>query len=77
MDDRLEQLRPDLLKMTEEELREFVRQTRIDRRIKKDRPAKKVAAKRESVKAKDKASKMLQGMSPEMIAAMLKKLQGK
>lgn len=72
--DRLKTLRKSVTEMSLEELREHVRQIRIQRRIVKDKPATKAKKVRASNASKDKASKMLAKMTPEQIAALMKEL---
>lgn len=68
---RLDRLRKSLLEMHPEELRERVRSIRRERRIVRDRPATKVAKKKESTRAKDQLSKLLAELTPEQRQKLL------
>jgi len=68
---RLDQLRPSILDMDIETLREHVRRIRADRKLTKERPAKKRAAARTTDKNKSAMMKLLDGMTPEEIEALL------
>lgn len=72
MTDRLSHLRQNLLDMTPEQLRERVREIRRERRITKEKPAAKVAKKVAGERAKTQLAKLLQNMTPEQIAKILK-----
>jgi len=72
--DRLNELRKDILTMDPEELREHIRKLRADRRVTKERPAARVQRKVKSEKAKSSAAALLDGMSEDEIAALMKEL---
>ena len=72
---RLDKLRKSLLEMQPDELREHVRRIRMERRIVKERPATKVAKRKESNKTKDKLAKLLGEMTPEQRAKLLGELE--
>lgn len=69
--DRLARLRKPLEEMTTEEAHDLIRRIRADRRLTKERPSVKRKAARSSDKAKTDLAKLLDGMSPEEIAALL------
>lgn len=69
--DRLETLRKSLLAMDRDELQEFIRQLRIDRRITKDKPAAVVKKKKASEKSKSNIATMLAKLSATELAKLL------
>lgn len=71
---RLDKLRKSILEMQPDELREHVRRIRMERRIVRERPATKVAKRKEGTRAKDQLAKLLSNMSPEQRAKLLKDL---
>ena len=71
---RLGELRVSLLAMTPDQLREHIRQIRIDRRIIKDKPATKVAKRVQGGKAKNALLRLLEGMSEKDRALILREL---
>ena len=71
---RLGKLRVSLLSMDPDQLREHVRQIRIERKITKEKPAAKVAKRVAGGKAKDALLGLLKGMSEADRAAFLKEL---
>lgn len=72
--DRLKELRKSILSMTPDEQREYIRKIRQDRRITKERPAKKVARKVQGNRAKTALMKMLDDMPAEQREAILREL---
>jgi len=69
--DRLKQLRKSLLDMDRDELQEYIRNLRIDRRITKDKPAAVVKKKKASDKSKQNVSTMLAKLSASELAKIL------
>lgn len=74
---RLSALRKPLTEMTEEELRAHVLEIRADRLINKERPAEKKKARAKSAKAKSSTQDLLDNMTPEEKAKLLRRFQGK
>ena len=68
---RLARLRKPLQDMTSEEAHDLIRRIRADRRITKERPSVRRAAGRKKDKDKTALSKLLEGMTPEEIEALL------
>lgn len=73
---RLEDLRKNLHKMSEDELREKVREIRKDRRITKQNPKAKVAKVKRETKAVATAASLMASLSPEDRAELMKSLEG-
>lgn len=69
--DRLARLRKPLEDMTQEEKVDLIRRIRADRRLTKERPKERKAAARTKDKAKTTLAKLLDGMTPEEIEALL------
>lgn len=72
--DRLARLRKPLEEMTPEEQHDLIRLIRLDRRVTKERPKERKKAARTKDKAKTDMSKLLDGMTPEEIEALLGEL---
>jgi hypothetical protein len=68
---RLARLRKPLEDMTAEEQYELIRRIRADRRITKERPKERRKAARSKDKDKTALAKLLEGMTPEEIAALV------
>lgn len=71
MPDRLSELRPSILDMDPEVLREHVRRIRADRRLTKERPSVKKTVARSKDKDKTVLDKLLSSLSPEELEALL------
>lgn len=71
MPDRLSELRPSILDMDPEALREHVRRIRADRKITKERSSVKKTVARSKDKDKSALNKLLDGLSEEEIEALL------
>ena len=69
--DRLARLRKPLGDMTDSEARDLIRHIRADRRLTKERPKQRRAAARSRDKDKTDLTKLLEGMTPEEIAALM------
>ena len=69
--DRLARLRKPLEEMTPEEKHDLIRLIRLDRRVTKERPKERRKVARTKDKAKTDLSKLLDGLSPEEIQALL------
>lgn len=68
---RLSRLRKPLSDMTPDEQYDLIRAIRADRRITKERPSIRRKAARSSDKSKTELSKLLAGLSPEEVEALL------
>ena len=68
---RLAELKKPLEEMTHDEQRELIRLIRADRRLTKERPSVKRKAARSKGRDMEKLTKLLAGMTPEEIAALL------
>ncbi len=72
--DRLEKLRKELSTLSQDELLDFIRKTRVDRRITKERPSARRAKRVTAERTKTKANKALAGLSPAQLAALMKEM---
>jgi uncharacterized protein YeeX (DUF496 family) len=74
--DRLANLRKELSTMSHDEVLDFIRKTRTDRRITKERPAARRTRRVKGEQAKTKALRAVEGMSSDQIAALISQLEG-
>lgn len=70
--DRLEKLRTELSQMSQDEILAFIRKTRVDRKITKERPSARKARRVTADRTKAKASKAVAGLSAEALERLLK-----
>jgi hypothetical protein len=68
---RLKTLRPNLLEMSQEELRDHIRRIRVERRVFKEKPSTKRKAKVKSNKSASKVVNMLHTLTPDEIRLLL------
>jgi hypothetical protein len=72
---RIADLKPSILQMNPDQLREHIRQIRNDRRVVKISKAKKVKVVKEKTTAKKRVADSLSQMSPAMREALLAELE--
>lgn len=72
---RLEDLKKNLLEMSEEELLTQIRSIRADRVIRKQTKKQKVAKAKTRATAADKVAKLTSGMTPEQLEALFKEFE--
>lgn len=77
MTDRIEKLWGHLGNMTPDQIRDHIRKTRTDRKIRKVSATKKKQEVKTQEKKKDKVKDVLKGLSPEAIERLMKGLEGK